>query len=80
MATDRDIVESAFLSARAEFLEFVQTTQESYNLGNVQTALGIIDHKLGQLPPDVQAKSRALNPQQWAAVDARNKSRKLPGG
>ena len=80
MATDRDSVESAFLTAHAKFLEWIADVQFEWNQGNISTALGIIDHKLSQLPPEVQAKSRALNPQQWAAVDERNKNRKLPGG
>ena len=77
--SDRNSAESAFLTARARFLSWVDEVNQQWNQGNVSTGLAILDNKLNQLPSDMQAKSRALNPQAWAAVDQRNKSRKLPG-
>jgi hypothetical protein len=77
---DRDSVESAFLQARAKFLTWIDEVNKQWQGGQIETAIGLIDNKLSSLPPDVQARSRSMNPEQWKAVDERNSKRKNAGG
>ena len=73
LGSSRDIVESAFLTARAKFLVWVQDVQTEWNQGNVDTALNMLTDKLNQLPPAIKAKSMANNPEAWAAINKRQK-------
>jgi hypothetical protein len=77
---DRDIVESAFLGAKARFMIFVDAMNKQWAAGNVDAALGVIDSQLSSLPPEVQARSKAKNPEEWAQLQARMAARNKNGG
>lgn len=76
MTSQKDIIESAYLRARAEFLTFVEEINKELEGGNVDTAMAIIDDRLTKLPADIQTKSREQHPEQWAALDVRREARK----
>jgi hypothetical protein len=77
---DRDVVESAFLAAKARFLTFTAAMDEQWAAGNADAALGILDTQLSSLPSEVQARSKEKHPEEWAELQARMAARNKNGG
>lgn len=73
--SDRDDIESAYLASRAWFLTWIAEVEKEWLSGNVNIALGALENKLNQLPPDVKARSMAANPKEWAALNKQTKKK-----
>lgn len=63
------MAESAYLNAKAQFETWRVTFERDWYSPQVETLYGATAKQLSSLPPDVQARSRLLNPKGWTKVD-----------